>query len=172
MYANGFCPTSADGTKLACPNAYGALIGTAAVCSLLEIALAFVSPKLLQKIFPPIVTGPTVMLIGVSLIEIGFQAWAGGSGPCNAMPKDGFFKLCPNILAPHAMVWGSASFIGMFLGYQDLFLLLMLTRLRTWILGFPNHPSLREIWFANHEVIQRHLGTSRRLYRCGCLRIL
>jgi xanthine/uracil permease len=114
MYANGFCPTAADGTKLACPNAYGALIGTAAVCSLLEIALAFVSPKLLQKIFPPIVTGPTVMLIGVSLIEIGFQAWAGGSGPCNALPADGFFKLCPNIAAPHAMVWGSASFIGRF----------------------------------------------------------
>jgi len=113
MYANGFCPTAANGTNLACPNAYGALIGTAAVCSLLEIALSFRSPRILQKIFPPIVTGPTVMLIGVSLIEVGFQAWAGGSGPCNAMPKDGFFKLCPNIAAPRAMVWGSASFIGM-----------------------------------------------------------
>lgn len=42
--------------------AYGALLGTAAVCALLEILIAFIPPKLMLKIFPPIVTGPTVMV--------------------------------------------------------------------------------------------------------------
>lgn len=113
MYSNGFCPVGADGTKLPCPDAYGALIGTCAVCALTEIALSFLPPKILKKIFPPIVTGPTVMLIGVSLIETGFSDWAGGSGSCSARPQDGFFRLCPDIAAPHALPWGSAEFIGL-----------------------------------------------------------
>ncbi|KAA8571999.1 hypothetical protein EYC84_001935 [Monilinia fructicola] len=68
MYANGMCKTADDGTPLPCPEAYGALLGTASLCALLEIGLSFMTPKLLKKLFPPIVTGPTVMLIGVSLI--------------------------------------------------------------------------------------------------------
>ncbi|KIW15855.1 hypothetical protein PV08_05905 [Exophiala spinifera] len=113
MYDNGFCPVAEDGTKLPCPDAYGALIGTCAVCALTEIALSFLPPHVLKKIFPPIVTGPTVMLIGVSLIESGFQNWAGGSGLCSSRPEDGFFQLCPNIAAPHALPWGSAEFVGL-----------------------------------------------------------
>jgi uric acid-xanthine permease len=113
MYANGTCKMADDGSRLPCPDAYGAVIGTAALCALLEIGLAFVPPRILHKIFPPIVTGPTVMLIGASLVQTGFQSWAGGSGPCNAKPADGFFKLCPNVAAPHALPWGSAQFIGL-----------------------------------------------------------
>ncbi|KAK8064589.1 permease family-domain-containing protein [Apiospora phragmitis] len=109
MYANGFCPTAADGTKLPCPDGYGALLGTAAVCALVEILIAFIPPKIMLRIFPPIVTGPTVMLIGISLIESAFKNWAGGSGPCaDAQPAD-FFKLCPDVTAPHALPWGSAG---------------------------------------------------------------
>src|SRR5262245_27966898 len=101
MYANGFCPTAADGTRLPCPDAYGALLGTAACCALVGVLLSFIPPKVLQKIFPPIVTGPTVMLIGVSLIEAGFKDWAGGAGLCSdpSTARD-FFALCPNIAAP------------------------------------------------------------------------
>ena len=62
MYANGFCPVGPDGTKLPCPDAYGALLGTCAVCALLEVLIAFLPPKVMLKIFPPIVTGPTVMV--------------------------------------------------------------------------------------------------------------
>lgn len=113
MYANGFCPVDAEGNKLPCPEAYGALIGTCALCALIEIAISFLPPKVLQRIFPPIVTGPTVMLIGVHLIQTGFQNWAGGSGSCNTLPDDGFYRLCPNIAAPHALRWGSAEFIGL-----------------------------------------------------------
>ncbi|KAL3462014.1 permease family-domain-containing protein [Aspergillus heterothallicus] len=105
MYSNGFCQVDADGNRLPCPEAYGALIGTSACCALVEILLAFVPPKVMQKIFPPIVTGPTVMLIGINLIGTGFQDWAGGSG-CT----DG---LCPSASAPRPLPWGSPEFIGL-----------------------------------------------------------
>jgi uracil-xanthine permease len=101
------------GNRLPCPDAYGALIGTCAICALTEILISFLPPKTLQRIFPPIVTGPTVILIGVHLVETGFKNWAGGSGLCSELPEDGFFRLCPNIAAPHALPWGSAQFIGL-----------------------------------------------------------
>jgi hypothetical protein len=113
MYANGFCPTADDGTPLPCPDAYGAVLGTAAVCSLLEILLSFMPPKLMLRIFPPIVTGPTVMLIGINLISSGFKNWAGGSGLCADANPPEFFARCPNIAAPHALPWGSAEYLGM-----------------------------------------------------------
>lgn len=74
------CPTAADGTKLPCPEGYGAILGTATLCALLEIGLSFMTPNLLKKLFPPIVTGPTVTLIGVSLIQTALEGWMGGSG--------------------------------------------------------------------------------------------
>jgi len=75
--------------------------------------MSFTSPKYLKKLFPPLVTGPTVTLIGISLIESGFEDWAGGSGSCLSRPATGIFRLCPDITAPHALPWGSASFIGL-----------------------------------------------------------
>ncbi|KAJ8105493.1 hypothetical protein OPT61_g10142 [Boeremia exigua] len=113
MYANGMCPSDASGNPLPCPNGYGAILGTAACCALLEIGMSFTSPRILKRIFPPLVTGPTVMLIGVKLILTGFQNWAGGSSGCQARPETGLFRLCPNINAPRALPWGSAEFIGL-----------------------------------------------------------
>ncbi|KAI1647005.1 Xanthine/uracil permease [Daldinia loculata] len=113
MYANGFCPTDADGTKLPCPDAYGALLGTAAACALIEVLIAFIPPSIMLRIFPPIVTGPTVMLIGISLIETGFKNWAGGSGPCADATHAAFFDVCPNVGAPHALPWGSPEYLGL-----------------------------------------------------------
>lgn len=113
MYATGYCPTAADGTKLPCPDGYGALLGTACVCALLEIALSFTSPKYLKKFFPPLVTGPTVALIGISLVQSGFADWAGGSGSCMTRPATGPPPVCPYAGAPHALPWGSAQFIGL-----------------------------------------------------------
>jgi xanthine/uracil permease len=126
MYKNGFCPVDTDGTPLACPEAYGALLGTAACCALLEIVISFLPPKVLQKIFPPIVTGPTVMLIGISLVGTGFDTWVGGSGPCSDANPTDFFKLCPNIAAPHALPWGSAEYIG--LGFSVFVTILLMER--------------------------------------------
>jgi NCS2 family nucleobase:cation symporter-2 len=75
--------------------------------------MSFTSPRVLRKIFPPLVTGPTVTLIGISLVQSGFQDWAGGSGPCNARPTSGIFINCPTIYAPKPLPWGSAQFIGL-----------------------------------------------------------
>jgi uric acid-xanthine permease len=113
MYASGFCPSDAEGNPLPCPKGYGAILGTACICALLEIALSFAPAKVLKKIFPPLVTGPTVMLIGINLIESGFSNWAGGSGTCSSRPETGPFQLCPSNTAPNAAAWGSAQFIGL-----------------------------------------------------------
>ncbi|KAK4231929.1 putative uric acid-xanthine permease [Podospora fimiseda] len=113
MYANGFCPVDENGAKLPCPDAYGAVLGTAALCALIEIALSFMPPKIMLRIFPPIVTGPTVMLIGIHLIESGFKNWAGGSGLCSEKNPAEFFKLCPDITAPNALPWGSPEYLGL-----------------------------------------------------------
>ncbi|GAB7343068.1 hypothetical protein MBLNU457_1153t2 [Dothideomycetes sp. NU457] len=126
MYSSGYCPSDAQGNPLPCPDGYGALIGTAAVCGLLEVLMAFSSTKILKKLFPPLVTGPTVMLIGVSLITSGFEDWAGGSGGCLARPETGMYSLCPDTSAPHALPWGSAEFIG--LGFSVLLTVILCER--------------------------------------------
>ncbi|KAK5662646.1 hypothetical protein OQA88_8561 [Cercophora sp. LCS_1] len=113
MYANGFCPSDEDGSPLPCPEGYGAILGTACVCALFEILLAFTPPRILLRIFPPLVTGPTVMLIGIKLIQSGFKNWAGGSGLCADKEPSAFFAKCPNINAPHALPWGSPEYLGL-----------------------------------------------------------
>lgn len=101
MYRTGVCPVI-DGVEQSCPDGYGKILGTAMVCSLLEILLSFIPSKQLQKIFPPIVTGPVVLLIGVSLIESSFKDWMGGSNCVG--------KLCGEV---HPLQWGSAEFVGL-----------------------------------------------------------
>ncbi|KAI0102676.1 purine permease [Nemania sp. FL0031] len=113
MYANGFCPVAEDGTKLPCPDAYGALLGTAAVAALIEVVIAFIPPRIMLRIFPPLVTGPTVMLIGINLIESGFKNWLGGSGACSDATHIAFYDKCPDITAPHALPWGSPEYLGL-----------------------------------------------------------
>lgn len=139
MYNNGTCPTSADGNKLPCPEGYGMIIGTAAICAITEILISFLPPRFLHRIFPPIVTGPTVMLIGVHLIESGFKNWAGGSGPCADDNPADFFALCPNINAPHALPWGSAEYLG--LGFSVFVTILLCERF-----GAPIMKSTSVIW--------------------------
>ncbi|KAJ1299945.1 hypothetical protein OPQ81_002613 [Rhizoctonia solani] len=118
LYANGKCPstTAPDGavTKGPCPDAYGMLLGTSLVCSFLEMGMAFVPPRKLKKIFPPIVTGTVILLIGASLIgESGVLNWAGGSNDCHLRPQTGIFRLCPTISAKRPLPWGSPEFIGL-----------------------------------------------------------
>lgn len=113
MYANGECPVAANGTFLPCPDGYGKILASGIVCSLLEILLSFTPPKVLQKIFPPIVTGPVVLLIGTKLVSSGFTDWVGGSACKGAMCTIG----------SHVKPWGSAEFIGLgFLVYVTIIL--------------------------------------------------
>lgn len=114
MYKTGYCPGGAN-SKEPCPDGYGALLGTAACCALLEILLSFIPPNILQKIFPKQVTGPVVLTIAVPLIQSGFQDWVGGS--------DCVGSICPSKGAPQAAPWGSAKFIGLgFLVYVTIIL--------------------------------------------------
>lgn len=58
--------------------AYGKMLGTAMVCCLLELFLSVLPPGTLKKIFPPIVSSVTVILIGVALTGTGMKYWGGG----------------------------------------------------------------------------------------------
>ncbi|KAL7662787.1 Uric acid-xanthine permease [[Candida] zeylanoides] len=104
MYKVGICEVI-DGVQQPCPDGYGHILASGIVCSLLEILLSFMPAKALQRVFPPIVTGPVVLLIGVSLIENGFQDWVGGQ---NCMSAD----ICGSP-GTHQAPWGSAEFIGL-----------------------------------------------------------
>ncbi|CAM0141896.1 hypothetical protein VKS41_004401 [Umbelopsis sp. WA50703] len=128
MYKTGYCPstTASDGTvtNLPCPQGYGALLGTSMICSLLPMGLSFLPPKTLKKMFPPIVTGVTVFLIGLSLVTSGFQSWGGGSGPCVDRPATGLFSVCSQEGAPNAAPWGDPRWIGLgFLVYISIILI-------------------------------------------------
>lgn len=128
MYANGTCPstTATDGTitRGPCPDAYGMLLGTSLICAFLEIGLSFLPPRLLQRIFPPMVTGTVILLIGASLIgSSGILDWGGGSNGCQARPTSGIYQLCPTVGSPHALPWGSPQFIGLgFLSFVSIIL--------------------------------------------------
>jgi len=59
-------------------DAYGKMLGTAMVCGLLELLFSITAIKSLKKIFPPVVTSVTVILIGVALTGTGMKYWGGG----------------------------------------------------------------------------------------------
>ncbi|KAL0573529.1 hypothetical protein V5O48_008434 [Marasmius crinis-equi] len=128
MYAEGVCPmvTAADGTSTRgpCPDAYGMVLGTSLICSFLEILMAFAPSRVLKRIFPPLVTGTVILMIGASLIgSSGIPNWGGGSNDCASRPSSGFFQLCPDIAAPRPLPWGSPEFIGLgFLSFVSIIL--------------------------------------------------
>ena len=63
------------------------------VCSFLEVGLSFAPAKTLKRIFPPIVTGTVILMIGASLIGgAGVADWGGGSNDC----KNRFIALYGN----------------------------------------------------------------------------
>lgn len=60
--------------------AYGKMLGTAMVCGMLELFFSALPVRFIKRIFPPLVTAVTVMLIGVALIGTGMKYWGGGVG--------------------------------------------------------------------------------------------
>ncbi|KDR84342.1 hypothetical protein GALMADRAFT_87260 [Galerina marginata CBS 339.88] len=128
MYKDGTCPstTAADGTitRGACPDAFGKVLGTSLICSFLEISMSFCSPRVLKRVFPPLVTGTVILMIGSSLIGTsGIANWGGGSNDCLSRPTSGIFQLCPTIFAPRPLPWGSPEFIGLgFLSFSTIIL--------------------------------------------------
>ncbi|KIS71635.1 putative purine permease [Mycosarcoma maydis] len=124
LYAEGVCPLNPDGSRAACPDAYGYLLGTAAVCALLEIALSFLPVKVLKRMWPPLITGTLVFFVGIKLIgESAIPSFGGGSS-CH-----GTTKLCSGT-DHRAYLWGDAHYLG-------LGLLAFLTVVVTEIFGSP-----------------------------------
>ncbi|KAI1796265.1 Xanthine/uracil permease [Ganoderma leucocontextum] len=118
MYTNGTCPSTVadDGTvtRGPCPDAYGMVLGTSLICAFLEIFMSFIPARILKRIFPPMVTGTVIVMIGASLIgSSGIPNWGGGSNDCMSRPSSGIFQLCPTTLAPRPLLWGSPEFIGL-----------------------------------------------------------
>lgn len=59
--------------------AWGKFVGTSCFCALVPFFLSLLSYKKVCQLFPPIVVGPTIMLIGVALINAGIGYWGGGA---------------------------------------------------------------------------------------------
>ncbi|GFZ47562.1 Purine permease [Saitozyma sp. JCM 24511] len=117
-YSNGTCPMSADGkTRLPCPDEFGAILGTATLTGIYAIALAFVPPKTIRKLFPPLITGTMLLFIGAALVQSGITNWAGGSGSCTT---DHTIKCS----GPNPQYWGSGSYLG--LGFSSFIVIVLL----------------------------------------------
>ncbi|KAL6159474.1 hypothetical protein ACJQWK_06100 [Exserohilum turcicum] len=110
-YKAGTCPMGDDGsTPGACPDAWGACLGTMLCCVWMQIGMAFVPPRVLNRVFPKLITGALLTLIGVYLVGNGLQNW-GGSSNCHG--GEGFYALCPSVEAPRPLVWGHAKLVGL-----------------------------------------------------------
>ncbi|GAA5931570.1 hypothetical protein JCM10213_003145 [Rhodosporidiobolus nylandii] len=97
----GLCSFDADGNKLPCREAFGAMLGSASTVAVIAVLLSFTPPRYLRKIFTPLITGSVLLTIGLSLVSSGMTNWAGGSS-CQSG------GLC-STGAP----WGSAKNIGL-----------------------------------------------------------
>jgi hypothetical protein len=142
------------------------LAGTSLVCAFLEIFMSLVPPRILQRIFPPMVTGTVILMIGASLVgSSGIPNWGGGSNDCRSRPATGFFQLCPNIAAPKPKLcvcfYDHPS--------QPLTILQMgisgIHRSRICLLRF-DHPD-GSLWISIPEEHQYHHGLGCRVYRRG-----
>ncbi|KIW04600.1 uncharacterized protein PV09_04348 [Verruconis gallopava] len=109
-YKSGQCPVAEDATQEACPDAWGAVLGTMLCCVWIQIAMAFVPPRVLNRIFPKLVTGTLLTLVGAYLVGNGLQNWGGSS---NCHNGTGLYALCPNIASPKPLPWGSPKLIGL-----------------------------------------------------------
>ncbi|KAL9535908.1 putative purine permease [Sphaerulina musiva] len=118
LYETGKCPstttTVVEGggggtTKLPCPDAYGALIGSILVCVWMQFLVALIPAKILKRVFPATVTGVLLLVLGVYLVTTAGESWGGGS---SCLDGTGIYALCPNTNAPKPLVWGDPKFIG------------------------------------------------------------
>lgn len=101
-YKDGTCPTASDGAPLPCPDAWGAILGSMLCTVWVQILISFVPPKTLNRIFPKVVTGSLLLLVGVYLVGNGMQNW-GGSSNCHG--GVGFYAFCPDTAAPKPLSW-------------------------------------------------------------------
>ena len=70
------CSLQSQGDTFA--TAYGKMQGTTAFCAVIPIFFSFVPFRYLRRVFPPVVTSSTIMLIGIALTGSGMTNWGGG----------------------------------------------------------------------------------------------
>ncbi|KAH7071625.1 purine permease [Paraphoma chrysanthemicola] len=109
-YKTGTCSTGPDGTPTPCPDAWGAVLGTMLCCVWLQVGMSFVPPRTLNKLFPKLITGSMLTLVGVYLVGNGLQNWGGSS---NCHNGEGFYALCPDTSSPRPLPWGDPKLIGL-----------------------------------------------------------
>ena len=63
--------------------AYGKMLGTTALCAITPCLISLVPGKIIKRVFPPVVPGATLILIGASLITGAMKNWGGGSACAN-----------------------------------------------------------------------------------------
>jgi len=72
-------PRCVGGDCMGCGlEAYGKYIGTAITASLFEIVIAILPKKIRDAIFPPVICGIALMMIGIGLIGSGMKYYGGG----------------------------------------------------------------------------------------------
>ena len=100
----------------AAANGYGKFLGTCLVACLLEILISLMPTKWIKKLFPPVVTGAVIMLIGGGLIGAGIK-YAGGGVFCAENTESKF----PAFNGPHIcdengevqLAFGSPEYVGL-----------------------------------------------------------
>jgi hypothetical protein len=70
--------------------AWGKLLGTLAFCALIPMFISFMPARRINNLFPPVVIGPVIMLIGISLVGVGFGDWGGGTFCAQRVIHNGF----------------------------------------------------------------------------------
>lgn len=147
-----------------------AIAGTSIICSFLEIGMSFVPPRVLKRIFPPMVTGTVILMIGASLIgSSGILNWGGGSGTCSSLPTTGEFTLCPSISAPRPLPYVHLSVLHLTTLLKLVFLHLEQMGLgrvhRSWVPLLRQHHHHGAVRLAVHEEHQYHHWPGRGLHR-------
>lgn len=104
-YEKGTCPIAVDGTKLPCPDAFGAILGTVLCTVWVQVLMAFLPPRFIQRVFPTMVSGTLLLLLTVYLGGAGMKSWGGGSG-CYGSEEG-----CT--VGIHTYMWGNRRFIGL-----------------------------------------------------------
>jgi len=95
--------------------AYGSLLGVFMVGAIFQSGFSFIPMQYLRRIFPTWLAGLGVFLIGVNLLGVGVQQWAGG-GACLASGEG-----CG--VGDSNLPFGSSEYIG--LGFLTLSLILV-----------------------------------------------
>mmetsp|Transcript_54216 Transcript_54216/g.172087 ORF Transcript_54216/g.172087 Transcript_54216/m.172087 type:complete len:636 (+) Transcript_54216:123-2030(+) len=105
-------------------DAYGKFLGTCIVASLLEVALSFIPPKFMRKIFTPVVTGTCVILIGAGLTSAGIKYWGGGVFCAENDLSASFGPILCSGNGEVVLGYGAPEYVG--LGFSVIFFLIFI----------------------------------------------